>query len=62
MSFGRPHTKISRKLLCVERGAHEDDLKVISKGEYVLHNDEQNVRLQVPFVDLIQHQVADGGQ
>lgn len=62
MSFGELHTEIFGKLLCVERGTHEYDLEVISKGEYVLHDDEQNVRLQVPLVDLVQHQMADGGQ
>ena len=61
-SFGGLHTKISRKLLCVERGTHEDDLEIISAVEQVLHNHEQNVRLQVPLVDLVQHQVADTGQ
>lgn len=57
-----PHTKILGKLLCVERGTHEDDREVVSMLEYVLHDDEQNVRLQVPLVDLVQHQVADTGQ
>lgn len=62
MSFGGLHTKISRKLLCVESGTHEDDLEIISEAEQVLHNHKQNVRLQVPLVDLVQHQVADTGQ
>lgn len=60
MSCG--HTEISRKLLCVKRGTHEDDREVLSGVEKLLHNDEQNVRLQVPLVDLVQHQVADTGQ
>lgn len=62
MSFGELRTEIFRKLLCIERGTHEDDLEVISEVEQVLHNGEQNIRLQVSLVDLIQHQVADTGQ
>lgn len=62
MSFSGLHTKILGKLLCVERGAHEDDLEVISEVEYVLHNGEQNIRLQVSLMDLIQHKMADTGQ
>lgn len=62
MPFGELRTEIFRKLLCIERGTHEDDLEVISEVEQVLHNGEQNIRLQVSLVDLIQHQVADTGQ
>ena len=57
-----PRTKVSGELLCVECGAHEDDLEVGPNGEQVLDDDQQDVRLQVPLVDFVQNQVADGGQ
>lgn len=62
MLFGGLHTKISGKFLCVERGTHEDDLEVIAGAKQVLHDDKQNIRLQVSLVDLVQHQVTDTGQ
>ena len=60
--LGWLRTKIFRKLLCVERGAHEDDFEVVSEVKQVLHDDEQNIRLKVPLVNLVQHQVTNTRQ
>lgn len=51
--ISKVYTKIFGELLCVERGTHKDDLEVVSEVEQVLHNDEQNIRLQASLVDLI---------
>jgi len=61
-AVGSPRTKVSGEFLCVERGAHEHHLQVGAHGQQVLDDDQQDVRLQVPLVDLVQNQVADGGQ
>ena len=55
-------TKVFGELLCIERGAHEDDLQVRANGEEVPDDHQQDVRLQVPLVDLVQNEMADGGQ
>ena len=51
--MSKVYTKIFRELLRVERGAHEDDLEVVSAVEQFLHNDEQNIRLEASLVDLV---------
>lgn len=62
VALGGQRTKILGELLRVERGAHQDDLEVVSDIQQILHDGEQNVRLQVSLVDLVQHQVAHAGQ
>lgn len=55
-------TEVFGELLCVKRGAHEDDFEVIPEAEQVLDDDEQHIRLQVSLVNFIQHKVTDAGQ
>lgn len=62
LALGGQRTEILGELLRVERGAHQDDLEVVSDVQQILHDGEQNVRLQVSLVDLVQHQVAHAGQ
>lgn len=60
--FRGQRTKILGKLLGVERGTHQDDLEVVSDVQQILHDGEQNVRLQVSLVNLVQDQVTHAGQ
>lgn len=55
-------TEVFGELLCVKRGAHEDDFEVIPEAEQVLDDDEQHIRLQVSLVNFVQHKVTDAGQ
>lgn len=60
--FAALPTEVLGELLCVERGAHEDDFEVIPEAEQVLDDDEQHIRLQVSLVNFVQHEVTDAGQ
>lgn len=62
LTFVALPTKILGEFLRVERGAHEDDFEVIPEAEQVLDNDEQHIRLQIPLVDFVQHEVTNAGQ
>lgn len=55
-------TEVLGELLCIQRGAHEDDFEVIPEAEQVLDYDEQHIRLQVSLVNFVQHKVTDAGQ
>lgn len=55
-------TKVLAELVGVQRGAHEHDLEVVSVAQQILHDGEEDVRVQTALVDLVENQVTDAGQ
>ncbi|MEE6526901.1 hypothetical protein FKM82_027844 [Ascaphus truei] len=54
--------EVPRDALVVSRGAHQHHLELRVQPPHLLQQDEQEVRVHVPLVDLVHHHVADALQ